>query len=88
MFKQSPWDFPGGAVIKTSHFQGRGRGFNPWSGNRSHMLHGATKFKTKQKKPPFPLHKKQSRDGVKTGSSGETSQDTGVQERAFQAAQW
>ena len=24
------WDFPGGSVVKTLHFQGRGRGLNPW----------------------------------------------------------
>ena len=27
------WDFPGGPVVKTSHFQCRGCGFDPWSGN-------------------------------------------------------
>ena len=27
------WDFPGGPVAKTLHFQCRGSGFNPWSGN-------------------------------------------------------
>ena len=27
-------DFPGGPVVKTPGFQCRGRGFNPWSGNK------------------------------------------------------
>ena len=26
-------DFPGGPVVKTLHFQCRGHGFDPWSGN-------------------------------------------------------
>ena len=26
-------DFPGGPVVKTPHFQSKGHGFNPWSGN-------------------------------------------------------
>ena len=26
-------DFPGGPVVKTPHFQCRGPGFDPWSGN-------------------------------------------------------
>ena len=26
------WDFPGGPVAKSPHFQCRGPGFNPWSG--------------------------------------------------------
>lgn len=41
-------DFAGGPVVKTLHFQGRGRGFNTWSGNkelRSHMLHDMVKEK-------------------------------------------
>ena len=28
------WDFPGGPVLKTPHFQCRGHRFHPWSGNR------------------------------------------------------
>ena len=27
------WAFPGGPVAKTLHFQGRGPGLDPWSGN-------------------------------------------------------
>ena len=27
------WDFPGGPVVKTPHFHGRGHGFDPWWGN-------------------------------------------------------
>ena len=32
-FKSLPRDFPGGPVGKTLCSQGRGPGFNPWSGN-------------------------------------------------------
>ena len=31
-------DFPGGSVAETPCSQCRGPGFDPWSGNRSHML--------------------------------------------------
>ena len=35
--RQKVRDLPGGPVAKTSRFQCRGLGFNPWSGTRSHM---------------------------------------------------
>ena len=28
------WDFPGGPVVKTPHFQCKGHRFDPWSGNQ------------------------------------------------------
>ena len=31
--KLGPWNFPGGPVVNTLHFQCRGRGLDPWSGN-------------------------------------------------------
>ena len=31
--EQKSWDFPGGPVVKTLHFQRRGHGFDLWSGN-------------------------------------------------------
>ena len=30
---QDPWDFPGGAVVKTLSFHCRVHVFNPWLGN-------------------------------------------------------
>ena len=36
-------DFPGGSAGKTAHFQSRGRGSNPWSGDRSRMPHSVAK---------------------------------------------
>lgn len=41
----NPGELPVGPAVKTPHFQCRGRGFNPWSGNlRSHMPHSAAKI--------------------------------------------
>ena len=31
--KKSWLDFPGGSVVRTQHFQCKGQGFDPWSGN-------------------------------------------------------
>ena len=31
--KKRKWEFPGGPGVKTWHFDYRGPGFNPWSGN-------------------------------------------------------
>ena len=33
IFLKMSWDFPGGPVFKTPHFQSWGCSFNPWSGN-------------------------------------------------------
>ena len=35
------WDFPGGLVVKTPHFQCRGNGFHPWWKNQDHTCHMA-----------------------------------------------
>ena len=40
------WDFLGGPVVKTLHFQCRGPRFDPWSGNRT--LHATTKTQRSQ----------------------------------------
>ena len=45
------WDFPGGPVAKTPHFQCKRPGFNPWSGNQipfatTKSLHTATEDPT------------------------------------------
>ena len=37
--KKENWDFPGGPVVKTPHFQCRGHGFSPWWGNWDPTCH-------------------------------------------------
>ena len=37
-------DFPRGPVVKTPHFQCKGHGFDPWSGNYDPMCHAAKKL--------------------------------------------
>ena len=39
--KCSIWDFHGSTVVKTTHFQCRGQGFNPCSGNQDPTCHVA-----------------------------------------------
>ena len=38
MTKRICGDFPGGPLAETPHSQGSGYRFDPWSGNRSHIL--------------------------------------------------
>ena len=48
--KSSPGKFPGGPVIRTPWFRGRGHGFSPWSGNKDPtccMVQPKTKTQTK-----------------------------------------
>ena len=45
------WDFPGDPVVKTLHFQCRGRAFDPWSVRelRSHILCSVSPIKGMKK---------------------------------------
>ena len=53
--KTSPWDFPGGRVVKTSHFQCRACGFDLWVGIRSCMSHGMAPPPKKKQAPDCTL---------------------------------
>ena len=51
------WKFPGSLVIETPHFQCRGHGFDPWSGELgSHMLHGMAWQKIETYHLCLPIH--------------------------------
>ena len=50
-------DFPGGPVVNTLHSQGRGQGFDPWSGKILHAV-----------RPKLKQHKAQPRSGLHCSS--------------------
>ena len=53
------WDLPGSPVVKTLSFQYKGRGFNPWLGNKDPTCCIAKKKKKKKEKKMLPLALKQ-----------------------------
>ena len=50
------WDLPGSPVVKTLSFQYKGRGFNPWLGNKDPTCCIAKKKKKRKKKKCFHWH--------------------------------
>jgi len=47
--KEEDRDFPGGPLVKTTGFQWRGHGFDPWTGNKDSTCCKERKKKKKKK---------------------------------------